>query len=490
MIVVTSLTDGLGVALIAPIGMSEFATAATSLIIDTVVNFGINELFDAATGNLSWSNAWINLIFGVTDIGRLGRGLKYDKLIKISNESKLFEKLGIQKRVKSFYGLKQELEMKDIILKGGKKLTFGKTISDIDIVQAIAITATATTRKEIKKFTQEQLTSFLKIQKTIAKIHPGILGQVDKKMISKFDSFLKEATGSSWEKFIASTDENAIKDILKMSETRIGSSTISKMLEMRAQSQFQKQFTTTFKKNWKKIKERINSFNPITWADKLLEKMLKPIRNAFKRMEEKTLSFLKKGTRTEIKFLEKNNLIPCHPDSFLMGFKFEPINIGGEGFITIYKKEYISKKTGRISRYNNVRSFTNIRVVEMFATSIHQNSFYKKYFGLGYGYSQGELKFMKLVSPRLTKYVSIGRKFYNSIHTVKTILSIGIKLSVQNKIKKIVSSAKNRYTSKLTSLIPAGNFKSTVNNQIKGHGVLNSLSWDIGNTFAQFLFRR
>ncbi|KAF5300560.1 hypothetical protein FQA39_LY19143 [Lamprigera yunnana] len=70
-----------------------------------------------------------------------------------------------------------------------------------------------------------------------------------------------------------------------------------------------------------------------------------------KELKEFTAKHLPKISKIGKTMIKENNLIPCHAESFLLGFQFEPVGIDGSGYLAMYKKPYVSKKTGKVSNY-------------------------------------------------------------------------------------------------------------------------------------------
>ncbi|KAF5300555.1 hypothetical protein FQA39_LY19138 [Lamprigera yunnana] len=75
-----------------------------------------------------------------------------------------------------------------------------------------------------------------------------------------------------------------------------------------------------------------------------------------KELKEFTAKHLPKISKIGKTMIKENNLIPCHAESFLLGFQFEPVGIDGSGYLAMYKKPYVSKRLGKFQIINQTSS--------------------------------------------------------------------------------------------------------------------------------------
>jgi len=65
------------------------------------------------------------------------------------------------------------------------------------------------------------------------------------------------------------------------------------------------------------------------------------VSEALKQIYDKAVGkFFGKLTNNVKDVIKKYGLIPCQPESFLLGYQFEPL-IDGAGYLTIFKKPYV-----------------------------------------------------------------------------------------------------------------------------------------------------
>ncbi|WP_114565179.1 hypothetical protein [Spiroplasma phoeniceum] len=198
----------------------------------------------------------------------------------------------------------------------------------------------------------------------------------------------KKISNISLDEFSNLNDIDAVVILSDLAKTKIGNETILKINQYRLSYKFQKSLIENFIKMKRKIINSVKKINPFYWLEKLVNKLIDTIKKQLHTISEKISLSINKLVVNNSKKIIFELLIPCRPDSFLLGFKFEPIGLSGEGILEIYKKDYVSKKTGKISSYRPVRVFTTLLEVKQFATSEHQNSYYLDNWELGWGYRQ------------------------------------------------------------------------------------------------------
>lgn len=331
-----TLTAGIGTAIIAPLGFSQLGIATSSFLIQSTINFGITEAFDIMYGNVTTESTLLNLLFSVSDIGQFGRALKYDKLLKLTNQAKIYEKIGINSRLKNFYQLKQSVMYKDILV-GKTKFAFKKEVTDIEILNLISNLVQPQTKKALKNLSLKEMNLYLDMQKTLHRINPKLVNYVSKKEITNFDFMLKKYKNISINDFFKMNDLEASKFVVDLAQTSFGYQKILKMNNARIQSKFQETFFNIFKSYKKIIKVKIDKINPLKLINKIVKKIFEPINQTIATIKKHTSNIFVKWNKLGQNLIKKLNLIPCHIDSFLLGFKFEPSSISGEGFCTIYK---------------------------------------------------------------------------------------------------------------------------------------------------------
>jgi len=200
----------------------------------------------------------------VTDLGKIGRGLKSDKLIKLINEAHLFKEIGFDEELKNFYQLKQFFKMKDVILKDNSKLIFKDVVSDELIFQSFFKVADAEMKKELKILNVDQLRRFLEMERVIYQINPKILDVNFDLNVKLADNILNNELKLSYDDFLRLDDLEATNALFFLSATtRVGSETLRNLNLARMQSRFQKNLFTRFKDFYKMLKNKVQKLNPI-----------------------------------------------------------------------------------------------------------------------------------------------------------------------------------------------------------------------------------
>jgi len=200
----------------------------------------------------------------VTDLGKIGRGLKSDKLIKLINEAHLFKEIGFDEELKNFYQLKQFFKMKDVILKDNSKLIFKDVVSDELIFQSVFKVADAEMKKELKILNVDQLRRFLEMERVIYQINPKILDVNFDLNVKLADNILNNELKLSYDDFLRLDDLEATNALFFLSATtRVGSETLRNLNLARMQSRFQKNLFTRFKDFYKMLKNKVQKLNPI-----------------------------------------------------------------------------------------------------------------------------------------------------------------------------------------------------------------------------------
>ncbi|WP_114565180.1 hypothetical protein [Spiroplasma phoeniceum] len=84
--------------------------------------------------NVNLKNTLLNLFFSVNEFGKLGRGMRQQKLLNFANQEKIFQKMGLNFEIKNFWQAQQKLAMTDIITKNKVVLRFGKEVTENEIL--------------------------------------------------------------------------------------------------------------------------------------------------------------------------------------------------------------------------------------------------------------------------------------------------------------------------------------------------------------------
>ncbi|ALA98330.1 hypothetical protein SKUN_001471 [Spiroplasma kunkelii CR2-3x] len=72
---------------------------------------------------------------------------------------------------------------------------------------------------------------------------------------------------------------------------------------------------------WRKIINSVKKNNPFYWLEKLVNKLIDPIKKQLHTISEKILLYINKLVVNNSKKNISELLIPCIPDSFLLGLK-------------------------------------------------------------------------------------------------------------------------------------------------------------------------
>lgn len=492
------LTAGIGAGIIEGLGASQLFITTGKVFISGVTNFLVMETNDVINNNVSLKNTLLNLAFSFNDFGKLGRGLKAQKIIKIANEQGIFKQLGISAKVKNFMQIRNKVALSEIITKNKVVIRFNKTVTDEQLPQTIASIADAELRKQLKNLSADSIRDLLALQKTIYKLNPSLIPKYTNLDLKKYDSYLQKSAGISLKDFVRMNDYDSIAIITDLAtKTKIGNTTLMKINQYRLENQFWNQLYKRFIKVKGKVNSSIKKTNPFYWIEKALNTVFEPIKKKITQLSEKVSQTITKSFKVDPKKLLYQSLITCQPDSFLLGFKFEPLGISGEGIIEIHKKDYISKKIGIVSKYHPIRAYTTLLEVEQFAVSQHQNTFYRENWQLGFGYSQNEFQLLSFLSPKIASIFQQNINFFNSI---KSLYHVAKNFNVnnwgENQVNKMYKKIFNTNFNFLLGAIPGLKFFTPViknliiNHQYKNGQVVKILSSKVGSHLNRQYIRR
>jgi len=257
-------TGGIGGFVVEGLALSETVGALAEVSLQTLVNFGVNLTMDAMTQHLTKESLLWDALFSVTDLGKIGRGLKSDKLIKLINEAHLFKEIGFDEELKNFYKLKQFFQMKDVILKDQTKIAFEKVTDDV-IFQTVFKISDSAMKKELKSLSIDELRRYMEIQRVLYRINPKLFNinvHLNEKLTT---NILNNELKMSFDDFLKLDDFEAGNALFKLSTTRVGQTTLRNLNLVRMQSRFQKSVFEKFKDFYKKIKNKLEKLNPLYW---------------------------------------------------------------------------------------------------------------------------------------------------------------------------------------------------------------------------------
>lgn len=445
-----AITSGLASGILQGIGASQFIIGTTKTIVVSITDFLIAQVNDALNENISLKNSLLNLAMSFNSFGKLGRGIKSEKILKIANEQGIFQQMGLTFKAKNFWEVQQKLKLTNIITKHKVVLNFGKKVTEDQLLQSIALIASGTLRKELKRLTGKEIQQLLLLEKTLGKLNSKLIPKFSKVDEIKYNSYLKTAANISLEDFAKLNDYDSIAIISSLAKnTKIGNETILKINQYRLTSIFQNNLLELFIKGKKQLKNFTKKVNIFWWLEKAINKMLHPINSTFNNVGNEIAKKITSLAKDQFKKIIDATWIPCRENSYLQSFKFELIGMSGEGILEIAKKPYVSTKTGKVSNYNNVRIYTTVLQVKEFSMTSHQNTYYADNWALGKGYQQGEFKFLKFLSPKISSIFTDNIKFYSNVKALALFLKYGNfndyfemkSLKIYNKaIKKSINS--------------------------------------------------
>jgi len=257
-------TGGIGGFVIEGLALSETVGALAEVSLQTLINFGVNLTMDVMTQHLTKESLLWDTLFSVTDLGKIGRGFKSDKLIKLINEAHLFKEIGFDEELKNFYKLKQFFQMKDVILKDQTKIAFEKVTDDV-IFQTIFKISDSAMKKELKSLSIDELRRYMEIQRVLYQINPKLFNinvHLNEKLTT---NILNNELKMSFDDFLKLDDLEAANALFKLSTTNVGQTTLRNLNLVRMQSRFQKSLFQRFKDFYKNIKNKLEKLNPLYW---------------------------------------------------------------------------------------------------------------------------------------------------------------------------------------------------------------------------------
>ncbi|WP_283271876.1 hypothetical protein [Spiroplasma sp. SV19] len=92
----STITGGLASAIGLGAGLSNFAAAFISFGVEVLTDFAVNQIYDKLTYGITTKSTALNLLPAVVGIGKLTRGYRTTKILKLAQNTKLLTKLGIR----------------------------------------------------------------------------------------------------------------------------------------------------------------------------------------------------------------------------------------------------------------------------------------------------------------------------------------------------------------------------------------------------------
>ncbi|ALA97582.1 hypothetical protein SKUN_00689 [Spiroplasma kunkelii CR2-3x] len=101
------LTGGLGDAVVQGLNATQLTISTTRIAIFLLSNFLVMEFNDILNKNVNLKNTLLNLFFYVNEFGKLGTGMRQQKLLNFANQEKIFQKMGLNFEIKNFWQAQQ-----------------------------------------------------------------------------------------------------------------------------------------------------------------------------------------------------------------------------------------------------------------------------------------------------------------------------------------------------------------------------------------------
>lgn len=444
--VLAPLTGGISESVGIALGLSDFGIALLSGGTEFLVDFGINQLYDVATKTASVNNTILNILPGLGAIGKITRGYRTTKILKLAKETKILEKLGIT-NAKNLEHVLQQLTGKKIISDEFKTIFDYSTIHPTKetVLNNLGFIAQRKFYKDFSSLDRLTTKQLLDIRYNLKKIHVSLVQKIKPIDAERANNLLKQVN-VTLDDVAKMPVEEWFKVVSELQEKGIGKNLILYINEMRSSKIYNAKLLNVLSQTSKKLGNIARRLNPEFWVKKAIERTLEPIKEYLAKIEEKIRTKIKQFedkvkkvfTKSEQKALEKGAIIPLNSKPFL-GYKVRPLGIAGDVALTIFYREHIGKT--QVYNYEPITVITTPRKVEEFTLASSPFRYYINKSGWAFGWGLRKNKLLAIINfapPEFQKVVKDAYRTYRSITKIFRVYS-KLKTYVTNTEEKIES---------------------------------------------------
>lgn len=373
-------------------GLSDFSASIIAASIEFGVDFAINQVYDVLTKQNTTNTTLLNLLPIFGGIGKVNRGARTSKILKLAQETKILEQWGVNS-VRNLHLLTAEL-------KGQKILTnkflwnFGNDLNKETVLANISTLASIELRKNFKNLAIKDISNILKIESTISKIHPSLVKQLKIYQQPYVEKFLNEL-GTSINDVITMSYEDYLSFITKLQASGKGGTLLLTLNQMR-EHLIKFDFLKTTHQKYLLLKKNLQKINPKFYIEKALNAKFAKIRHKIETLEakirEKIAKIEEKGKKLFHKFekkaLTEGAIIPLNSEVFL-GYKLRAIGIKGDVALSIFYRN---------PKYKPITVITTLVKATEFALAASPFNYYMYQSGWSFGWGIKNNKIMKVIS--------------------------------------------------------------------------------------------
>ncbi|WP_374697009.1 hypothetical protein [Spiroplasma endosymbiont of Polydrusus formosus] len=268
------LTGGIASAFGFGAGLSNFAAAFISFGVETVTDFAVNQIYDSLTSEVTAKSTALNLLPAIGGVGKITRAARTTRILKLSKETKLLEKLSVI----------TANNLEDVVRQvTGKKILSDKLIFDFTkqannetLLYTIGKLARNDFYKGFKVSKINTINNLLKIEKNLQKISPTLVQKIPRineknanKWLSEYElniDKISKISTNEWYNIMANLHQKGVGKNLLLSANLMRGSKIyhNKLLNILHQTPI-------------KLNNVLNHLNPNFYLQKVTKKLLAPI---------------------------------------------------------------------------------------------------------------------------------------------------------------------------------------------------------------------
>lgn len=372
--------------------LSDFSASVIAASVEFGVDFTINQVYDVLTKQNTTNTTLLNLLPIFGGIGKVTRGARATKVLKLAQETKILEQWGVNS-IRNLHLLTTELNGQKILT--NKFLwNFTNDLNKETLLANISQLASIELRKNFKTLAAKDITNILKLESTISKIHPSLVAKLKIHHEPYAQKFLNDL-GTSINEVVTMSTEDYLAFITKLQETGKGGTLLLTLNQMRDRL-IKFDFLKTTHQKYLLMKFSLKKINPKFYLRKMLnakfEKIQQQITKIEKKIRAKIAKIEEKGKKLFHKFekkaLTEGAIIPLNSEVFL-GYKLRAIGIKGDVALSIFYRN---------PKYKPITVITTLVKATEFALAASPFRYYMYQSGWSFGWGIKNNKIMKVIS--------------------------------------------------------------------------------------------
>ncbi|WP_339040143.1 hypothetical protein [Spiroplasma endosymbiont of Andrena trimmerana] len=189
-------TGGLSESVALGLGASDLVASISAVGVEFLTDFTINQVYDYLKGNVTKLNTFFNILPAFAGLNKISRGYRTTKFIKLAQETKTLEQVGI-KEVKNLQEIISQVGGKEILtdkIIGNKRylINYSFTPNRETVLRDLGYVAERQYKNNFQKLEAQELKDYLLLQNTLIKLSPQLTPKFKIKDIEKANNFLKK----------------------------------------------------------------------------------------------------------------------------------------------------------------------------------------------------------------------------------------------------------------------------------------------------------